>query len=250
LEVAVTERGVDRLKTRCETAKQFGLPAELIASAIALDVASKDLLKAEDVAIALHFATDGTAYASAITTFYQNEARRKGVEFREGVVSKVNYDPHDNRVTGVQVSINNTDSGAATTTETIQTETVILAAVIWTQGLSKDLEFPVPVVPVAHPYMYVGHYRPQDKDEKTGSLSPSKRAKKTPWVQWPEHHVYHRPATMAPFMAWEHTITTLFTTSTRPHRHRELASRIQFSTRASSETITHYGQSGLCDDST
>lgn len=69
----------------------------------ALELTSTDLLKADDVAAALHFATDGTANANAITSFCHYEARKQGVDFREGDVLKVHYDPADSRVTGVQI---------------------------------------------------------------------------------------------------------------------------------------------------
>jgi hypothetical protein len=49
----------------------------------ALELASTDLLKADDVA----------ANANAFTSFYHYEARKRGVDFREGDVLKVPYDP-------------------------------------------------------------------------------------------------------------------------------------------------------------
>jgi glycine/D-amino acid oxidase-like deaminating enzyme len=66
--------------------------------------------------------------------------------------------------------------------------TVILATGIWTSSLTggpdQDKEvsitkFPVPIIPVAHPYTFT-------------PSRPARPGKAYPFVRWPEHHVYAR----------------------------------------------------------
>lgn len=236
IECAKTPEGVARLKSRCTAATGLGLPASIITAAQAAGLAP-DLLSLEDVDVALYTATDGAANAAAITLFYQNEARRRGVEFQEGVVTGVEYeasggDIDSGKVVGLEVEQSvdmdfyggedgdnrEVDGGAGndhntTTMKTkmkafVQADTVILATGIWTRDLCKDLDVPVPILPVAHPYMYVKHDRvedDQDDDDSirsttssskstAGYLSPQRRMNNriSPWVHWPEHRVYAR----------------------------------------------------------
>ncbi|RAL04161.1 NAD(P)/FAD-dependent oxidoreductase [Aspergillus ibericus CBS 121593] len=162
LEVATSLTGAERLKRRHESARRAGLPAELISPEQATRLAPA-LIKG-DVTAALYFASDGAANATRITTFYQDEARTRGVELLEADVTKVHH--ANGRVNGVSTS-----SGL------VSAQTVIIATGIWASDLC-DFGIPIPIVPVAHPYMYGEYHEPKPL--------------KAPWVRWPEHHVYAR----------------------------------------------------------
>ncbi|KAL4761045.1 NAD(P)/FAD-dependent oxidoreductase [Aspergillus foveolatus] len=162
LEVATSAAGVEKLRWRLETARERGLKAELISAQRAAEMA-QDLVKGDNVS-ALYFPADGTANPAAITGYFQSEARARGVEFLEGDVSEVCRG--SGRVKGVM-----TFSGF------IPAERVVLATGIWARSLC-DFEVPIPVISVAHPYMY-GEYR-------------EPKPYKSPFVRYPEHHVYVR----------------------------------------------------------
>ncbi|KAL5355853.1 FAD dependent oxidoreductase [Aspergillus floccosus] len=162
LEVATAREGVDRLRARWEAATKAGLAAELLSSDQAVSLAP-ELIK-DDIQIALYFPGDGAANAKRITSFYQEGARANRVQLIEADVTEVQQ--ADGRVSGVH-----------TAAGLIQANTVIVATGIWAPQLCK-LDFPVPVVPVAHPYMYGAPHEP--------------RLRKAPWVRWPEHVVYAR----------------------------------------------------------
>ncbi|KAL4889527.1 FAD dependent oxidoreductase [Aspergillus ambiguus] len=162
LEVATAREGVDRLRSRWESATKAGLAAELLCSDQAVSLAP-ELIK-DDVQLALYFPGDGAADARRITSFYQGEARATGVQLIEADVIEVQQ--ANGRVNGV-----------ITTAGSVQANTVVVATGIWAPQLCK-LDFPIPVVPVAHPYMYGAPHEP--------------KLRRAPWVRWPEHVVYAR----------------------------------------------------------
>ncbi|GCB22655.1 dimethylglycine oxidase [Aspergillus awamori] len=166
LELATSQTGAERLQRRHDSASAAGLPARLISPEEAARMAPA-LIKKEDVTSALYFASDGAANATRITTFYQDEARSKGVECLELDVTGIHKDGNG-RVDGVNTA----------TAGFIPARTVILATGIWAPELLPDINIPIPIVPVAHPYMY-GPYHAQKKIP-------------TPWIRWPDHHVYAR----------------------------------------------------------
>ncbi|KAL2819207.1 FAD dependent oxidoreductase [Aspergillus granulosus] len=162
LEVATSNAGLERLNWRLTTAKERGLKAKIISALEAAELAP-DLVKPNNVA-ALHFPEDGTANATVIAAFFQSEARTKGAELCEAEVNEIHR--ANGRVTGVTTSAG-----------FIEAPTIILATGIWTPSLA-DFDIPVPVIPVAHPYMYGGHHEP--------------KSYKSPFVRYPEYHVYAR----------------------------------------------------------
>ncbi|KAB8239215.1 NAD(P)/FAD-dependent oxidoreductase [Aspergillus alliaceus] len=162
LEIATSCEGVDRLRSRCEMAKRAGLSAQLISSGQAVSLAP-DLVK-DDNQIALYFPGDGAANAIRITSFYQEQARAKGVELIEANTTEVHQ-------------VNGRVEGVMTTSGLISARKVIIATGIWATDLCK-FDIPIPIVPVAHPYMYGEHHTP--------------KLRKAPWVRWPQHHVYAR----------------------------------------------------------
>ncbi|BCS19849.1 NAD(P)/FAD-dependent oxidoreductase [Aspergillus puulaauensis] len=162
LEVATSNAGVENLKWRQETAKARGLKAELISARRAAEIAP-DLVKDEYVS-ALHFPADGTANPAVVTAFFQSEARDRGVQFLEADVTEIRRD-------------SDTVTGVMTSKGFIEAPTVVLATGIWAKSLC-DFDLPVPVIPVAHPYMYGEMHEP--------------KTYKSPFVRYPEHHVYVR----------------------------------------------------------
>ncbi|WYZ36746.1 hypothetical protein EsH8_II_000252 [Colletotrichum jinshuiense] len=168
LEIAFQPAGVDRLKSRCANAARLGLPAEMLSIEKAHALAP-ELVKESGPGAAVFFATDGTANACRITSFYQEEAKKSGVRFVQSDVKKLVVS--GGRTTGVEIL--DGDS-----TSRLDADRVILTTGIWAQDLCSSLDFPVPVIPVGHPYMH----------GKTRSPLP----RKVPFVRWPEHHVYAR----------------------------------------------------------
>ncbi|OJI99318.1 hypothetical protein ASPVEDRAFT_38744 [Aspergillus versicolor CBS 583.65] len=162
LEVATSSAAVENLKWRQETARARGLQAELISIQRAAEIAP-DLVKEEYVS-ALHFPADGTANPATVTAFFQSEAQNTGVQFLEADVSEIRRD--GDKVTGVMTS-----KGF------IHAPRVVLATGIWAKSLC-DFDIPIPVIPVAHPYMY-GEVR-------------EPKVYTSPFVRYPEHHVYVR----------------------------------------------------------
>ncbi|KAF5015819.1 hypothetical protein F66182_12707, partial [Fusarium sp. NRRL 66182] len=161
IEAVASQEGISRLQARCDMAVQRGLPASIITPAQAAGLAP-DLVRQDNIRAALYFATDGVANATAITSFYQQEARRKGVEFVEGFVGGIRYG-ETGEVVGVEVEevvedkeAEGIDERRATRTKikrVVETDTLILATGIWTQDLCAELNIPIPIIPVAHPYM-------------------------------------------------------------------------------------------------
>ncbi|EWG53706.1 sarcosine oxidase [Fusarium verticillioides 7600] len=168
LEIAFQDEGIQRLKSRCEDANKLGLDAKMLSIREAHQLAP-ELVNEDGKGQAVFFERDGTAYAARITTWYQQEARKRGVNFVEADVKQLAIS--DGRVTGIEVAENETSRH-------LTADKVIITTGIWTQGLSSNLPFPVPVIPVGHPYMHAQPHEPL----------PHKNS----FVRWPEHHVYAR----------------------------------------------------------
>ncbi|KAE8355240.1 N,N-dimethylglycine oxidase [Aspergillus coremiiformis] len=162
LEIATSCEGVERLRSRSAMAKRAGLSAELISSGQAVSLAP-DLVK-DDNQIALYFPGDGSANAIRITSFYQKQAQTKGVELIEANATEIRQ-------------VNGCVEGVMTTSGFISAKKVIIATGIWASDLCK-FDMPIPIVPVAHPYLYGENHTP--------------KLRKAPWVRWPQHHVYAR----------------------------------------------------------
>jgi sarcosine oxidase len=162
LEVATAPEGVQELKVRYDMAKKVGLPAELLSPEQAIELAP-DLVKS-DILTALHFASDGAANAVRITSFFQDQARQNSVHFLETDVKEI-------------IQENGCANGVLTTSGLVKAEKVIIATGIWSENLC-NFGVPIPVIPVAHPYMYGEQHEPKPR--------------KSPFVRWPEFHVYAR----------------------------------------------------------
>jgi sarcosine oxidase len=168
LEIAFEEAGIQRLRSRCQDAEKLGLPAKMMSIEEAHRLAP-NLVNESGAGSALFFSDDGTANAVRITTWYQEEARKNGVTFVEADVQRLLIS--QSSITGVETIENGS-------TSQLNADKVILTTGIWAQGLTSALEFPVPVIPVGHPYMHGQTHDPLPH--------------KLPFVRWPEHHVYAR----------------------------------------------------------
>ncbi|KAM0270027.1 hypothetical protein ACHAQH_009587 [Verticillium albo-atrum] len=170
LEVTHSLSGVERLKSRQSKAAGLGLPAQLMSIQQASQMAPH-LVRSAESGAALSFATDGTADASRITAFFQQSARANGALFVEADVERLRI--ADGRATGIELS-----DGAPS--RQLNADVVILATGIWAQALAAEeqLGFPLPVVPVGHPYLH--------------GLARQPLGESMPFVRWPEHHVYAR----------------------------------------------------------
>ncbi|KAJ4171043.1 hypothetical protein NW754_007186 [Fusarium falciforme] len=147
LEIAFESDGIERLKSRCADAAKLGLSAEMLSIEEAHKLAP-ELVNETGPGAAVFFSSDGTANAGEVKKLVISEGRVTGVELGQDSAQRLDADK------------------------------VILTTGIWAQDLDKDLDFPVPVIPVGHPYMY--------------GKTRAKNARKLPFVRWPEHHVYAR----------------------------------------------------------
>lgn len=176
LELASTEPGVQTLQSRCEKAHAAGLSAEMISAEDAA-VLAPDFIDPETVRTGLYFPSDGTANAQAITSYFTQQARDRGVDFLEADAAE--FARKDGEIEAIRTA----DGDIKLTGST-----VILATGIWTSSLTggpnQDKEvpitkFPVPIIPVAHPYTFT-------------PPRPARTGQPYPFVRWPEHHVYAR----------------------------------------------------------
>ncbi|KAG4256490.1 sarcosine oxidase [Fusarium proliferatum] len=168
LEIAFQDEGIQRLKARCEDAKRLGLEARILNIKEAHGLAP-ELVSEDGEGQAVFFEKDGTANAVRITNWYQEEAKKRGVNLVEADVKQLAIS--DRRVTGIDVIENGTSRD-------LTAAKVIITTGIWAQGLSSNLPFPVPVIPVGHPYMHAKPHEPL--------------LHQSPFVRWPEYHVYAR----------------------------------------------------------
>lgn len=177
LEISSTKSGSENLKRRLKTAREAGLPAELLAPEAAASLAP-DFIDANSVKHCLHFPSDGTANAGVITSYYVDQARARGVDFLEAAVTGLKTKKNDEKMT--EITAIQTASGDIRS----EGSTVVLATGIWTSALiSGDktpvTQLPIPIVPVAHPYTFT-----PPRPRRVGTPYP--------FVRWLDHHVYAR----------------------------------------------------------
>lgn len=165
LELARTKDGVRMLEERCEKARGAGLQARMLEKE-EVEGAVPEFVSRESFTRALYFATDGVADPEKLCLAFRQKARERGVQMLEAEVE------------GLEI-IEGVVRGVRTDGDRIlKGQRVILATGIWTSLLTQSaLDIHVPVVPVAHPYVYT-----PEKD----------RSPQMPFCRWPEDHVYAR----------------------------------------------------------
>jgi glycine/D-amino acid oxidase-like deaminating enzyme len=164
-EIATSPDGVALLEKRVAAAAAAGLEARLLdgpsASASLPSFVGRERVRA--VAVYPH---DGVADPAALLGELREEARLAGaaVQFGREVTDLEER-------TGSVVTILSDGSR-------IESDHVVLAVGVWGAALAARWEVSIPLVPVAHPYVYA---RPGHPVVEPG-----------PFIRWPEHHVYAR----------------------------------------------------------
>ncbi|EST06932.1 FAD dependent oxidoreductase [Kalmanozyma brasiliensis GHG001] len=156
LEVASSPAGLEGLKNRAGKARDAGLQAEVL-SKTALVEKAPIFIKRTGIEGGLFFANDGTANAQHIARYQQDIARSQRALLLDADV----------------VSIGSNSVRLSDERELVA-DKIVLCTGIWTRTLLQQL----PILPVAHPYIY--------------TAERAQRPGKTPFVRYPEHHVYVR----------------------------------------------------------
>lgn len=165
LELAFTEQGISDLRERCRKANASGVKARMLSEEEAAPVVPTFVSK-ESYDEALHYPTDGVADPHALCLAYRGVARRHGVETLEASVES--FEIADGVIRGVRTADD----------QILRADRVLVATGIWTSLLARSATcLPVPVVPVAHPYVYTAERVP---------------GAQTPFCRWPEDHAYAR----------------------------------------------------------
>ncbi|PWY96909.1 FAD dependent oxidoreductase [Testicularia cyperi] len=169
LEIAESATGTEQLKERCDAAVKVGLEAHMVSRDEATNKAPFFVRGGSNAAEkqlgVLWFPTDGTANAQLIARTEQSNARKAGAILINADVKTVLPASQSSGLAVIELN-----SG-----ERIEAARVAICTGIWTKQLCPAL----PVVAVAHPYSY----------------TPSRDAErdlKTPFVRYPQSHVYVR----------------------------------------------------------
>jgi len=171
LEVAITDEAMTDLLRRARLAAEVSLPAQVLDSAQASACASQ-LVDPRDCVGGVLYPADGTARASTITAALAHRAASAGARF-----------VHDAAVTAIDTSGDRVQAVRCGEGGTYAADDVVLACGIWGPAVAALAGQVLPLTPVAHPYLYGPlHDVPLRSSGSVGS----------PFVRWPEHHVYAR----------------------------------------------------------
>jgi glycine/D-amino acid oxidase-like deaminating enzyme len=165
LEIAGTAAGMDDLHRRAALAAEQGLQAHVLDADQAV-AAAPDLVDRQRCLGGVVFPEDGTARADVIVAALRDRAVRTGARF-----------VYDMPVTAIDVRAGRVRAVHATD-ESLIADDVVIACGIWGPAVAALAGQSLPLVPVGHPYVY----------------GPARGASTaaTPFVRWPEHHVYAR----------------------------------------------------------
>lgn len=165
LELTSTGDTTNRLARRAKAAAAHGVPAVLLTAEQATRMAPR-LVTPARIDAALYLPWDGAADARVITSALRARAEASGMRFLPDA-EVLGFDTRGNRLTAVH-----------TTEETLAADDVVIACGFWGPAVAHLLGVTLPLVPIAHPYVYSARRRPS---------GPS-----TPLVRWPEQGVYAR----------------------------------------------------------
>lgn len=165
LEIAGTGAGMDDLHRRVTLAAEHGLPAHVL-DADQAAAAAPDLVDRQRCLGGVIYPEDGTARTDIIVPALRDRAVRAGARF-----------VYDTAVTGIEVRAERVRAVQAAE-EALIADDVVIACGIWGPAVAALAGQSLPLVPVGHPYVY----------------GPARGASTvaTPFVRWPEHHVYAR----------------------------------------------------------
>ncbi len=165
LEVATTQDGAEELARRAAEAGK----AALAVAEVGADEVSRlapAVVDTDRMVSAWAYPNDAIAYSRLLIQGIRGEARGRGARFIGGA-TVVAIDPAADG--GLLVTIESGEHFAA--------DSVVLCGGIWGPSLAALVGVELPLIPVAHPYVY----SPPRADFQSGSF-----------VRWPEHHVYSR----------------------------------------------------------
>lgn len=163
LELATSDAGAAQVERRSRAARVAGLASAMLAPA-ELPTAVAAFVDVRQVVAAARCGDDAVAEPSALTAALRAQAESRGVRFLAGRVIGLD-------AVGSRLAIA-TASGAR-----FGADDVVLAGGVWGAFLAELAGGALPLVPVAHPYVY---------SAKDAGLAAG------PFVRWPEHHVYAR----------------------------------------------------------
>lgn len=163
-ELATSPEAAREVERRVLAALDAGLEARLV-DAADLPAAAPGFVDPARVVAAAHFAQDGAADPIRLAGSLRAAAAARGAVFVPGA-EVVGIDPADGH------HVVRTAGGGS-----FAADDVILAVGVWGPTVSPLVGLQLPIVPVAHPYVYSG---------AMPFLSGG------PFVRWPEHHVYAR----------------------------------------------------------
>ncbi|KAK4503670.1 hypothetical protein PRZ48_004585 [Zasmidium cellare] len=166
LELGSTDEGLCDQQNRLVMAKEHGLAARLLGHDETMGLLPP-FVKQDSFRQALYFPDDGLADPGVITHAYRSQAKSRGVQFIQTDVVEIKQS--GSTVTGVVTSHG----------RSFQARQVVLASGIWTtQLLLKSIQKEIPLVPVAHPYVFSG-----TRENRSASHA---------FVRWTERLVYAR----------------------------------------------------------
>jgi glycine/D-amino acid oxidase-like deaminating enzyme len=165
LELAQSLAGLKTLVSRAQAATTAGIPATLLDPADAVRLAPR-LVDRVGVEAALHLPLDGVARAQVITAGLGARAAAAGVCFVP-----------DAKVTGIELRGGRVAAVRAGR-DVFAADDVVIACGIWGPEVARLAGEELPLVPVAHPYVFSAR-RPR-------AYPPS------PLVRWPQSRVYAR----------------------------------------------------------
>jgi glycine/D-amino acid oxidase-like deaminating enzyme len=153
------------LRRRAAAAEEQSVTARLVDTEATLDLAPQ-LVDPTRCAGGVFYPRDGTARSSVITAALRDQATANGARL-----------VYDTAVSGIDLQAGRVQA-VHTTVERLAADDVVLACGIWGPAVAALAGVSLPLVPVGHPYVY-------------GPVHEAAAAA-TPFVRWPEHHIYAR----------------------------------------------------------
>lgn len=163
LELATSEAGAAEIERRSRAARAAGLNSTMLRPG-GLPEAVAAFVDGRQIVAAAHCSNDAVAEPSTVTAALRAGAEARGARFAPGKVVAID-------AVGSRVAV------TVSTGERFIADDVVLAGGIWGTFLADLVGLSLPLIPVAHPYVY---------------SAENERLATGPFVRWPEHHVYAR----------------------------------------------------------
>lgn len=163
LELATSEAGAVDIERRSRAARAAGLNSTILGPD-ELPEAIAAFVDARRIVAAAYGADDAVADPATLTALLRAQAKARGVQFASGKVIAID-------AVGSQIAV------TVSAGERFVADDVVLAGGVWGSFLAELVGLSLPLIPVAHPYVY---------SAANGRLAAG------PFVRWPERHVYAR----------------------------------------------------------